>query len=1087
MRVSGSRLGPLLLLLLLSLASSGRAQEDPGGLEGRVVDAGSGLALEGVTVTATASPPGPGVEPPREMRSSDADGGFAFRALPAGRYVLHFEKPGYRASTLSDVVVEAGRPNRVEFRLPPQPHAEPEPSDVEEFVVIASPVAEILAASRLESDQLLDTLNAEDFSRLSVSDVADALKFVPGVSVVEGQFAVIRGLEDRYSSTLYNSAVVPSPDPDRQSVQLDLFPSDVLSDLAVSKTFGPELPSNSSAGSINILTHDYPEEFEFKLTGGSGLNANAWSNFLDFVDSSAVGRETHAGDTLDGEVGASLGGRGTWLERELRFKAAGGWETDYETREGYQEAREPRPAEVRQFPVPPSVVQSGDLSLGELNLTGGRFDLTESEREERYVGYAGFGLDLDETGNHQLDSSVFYTNKEDETVQAKNEGFLPDFDYGALAEQQANGQEINANADFDCCATLTSWIARSVRGSANDAPSRGPLWFASFNDSESYERERDLLISQFNGSHRFDAVEGLHVTWAANYAKATQDETAQGLRYFFEPDDEDQAPAVFPTTPRALGPGQFVANNGIFFSSNHITEDQGFGRLDFDYEIPIADDFTLNLGTGAWYENATRDVRSSFLESPTVGGLSQFAILGSDPEALAGSVGEELDPGVGIRDTTNRSSREIEAWYLGSKGTLYEQLDLLAGFRLENIFIESRNDPFTGELALDGTPAIFPTKYLFFDRLDNPARNETIAAPPPGTTFNDQILGIDVPVDPVTGLVDLVDQAQIESFVNGEIDETHLLPSLGLTYRPLEGIAVRAAWSETVARPSFREMGFYVSVEPGTDDLIVGNPQLGLSEVESYDARVEWIRGEHGDLAALSLFYKTIQDPIESILVRNPLNLEGSSSALFRTFFNNENEATLRGIELEARKSLDFFGPELLQYLSLGGNFTYIDAEVDRSEIELVRSEGFFGTAPGDRARFSGLEKSRRLFGQPEWIANTDITFDHPDWGTKATLVLFAISDVLDAAGSSVISPNGSIISFTPDRYVDSFYQLDLILSKSFRVDFLRGDLTFKLSIKNLTDSTRRIIYDSDQTRSEIVERSFTIGREFSSALTYSF
>ena len=100
--------------------------------------------------------------------------------------------------------------------------------DVEEFIVLAPPGGEIMAASRMEADELINTLSADDFAKFSASDVADALKFVPGVNVVEGQFAIIRGLEDRYNSTLYNSAPVPSPDPDSQSVQLDLFPSDVV-------------------------------------------------------------------------------------------------------------------------------------------------------------------------------------------------------------------------------------------------------------------------------------------------------------------------------------------------------------------------------------------------------------------------------------------------------------------------------------------------------------------------------------------------------------------------------------------------------------------------------------------------------------------------------------------------------------------------------------------------------------------------------------------------------------------------------------------------------------------------------------------
>jgi outer membrane receptor protein involved in Fe transport len=1076
------RLCLLVALALLGLgAGAGEAQEAATELTGSVVDSNTTAPLEGVRVTAVEAGAfsGPGADLPRQ--TSGADGSFRFPALPPGRYELRFEKEGYRASSLADVQVDAGRPNAVEFQLPPLPPAEPELSDVEEFVVIASPAEQILAASRFESDQLLNTLSADDFSKLAVSDVADALKFVPGVNVVEGQFAVIRGLEDRYSSTLFNSAIVPSPDPDRQSVQLDLFPSDVVSNLAVSKTFGPELPSNSSGGSINILTNEYPEEFTFKLSTGTGLNDNAWDDFLEYVDGSAVGKEEDV--PLEQDFGASLGGRTTFLGREIRFKAAGAWETDYSTEEGTQETREPRQAERRGE----DVLVPGDLSLGELNLSGGRFDYTESEYEQRASGYGGFGFDLDEAGNHKIDGSFFYTDKRDETVESRDDGFLPGFDYSELGRIQGEGEEV-LSRDFECCATLTTFL-RSVRGSPNDGAERGPLWYTSFFASQSFERERTLLISQVNGDHSFeDELDGLSIRWATNYAETNQNETSQGLRYFFEPVDVDQIPTSFPTSPEDLGPGSYAANGGIFSSRNEIYEDQGFARLDLDYEFEASEAVAVKLSAGAWYEDASRDVKSSFLESPTVGGRSQFAITAPDPLTLGESIQDQLDPGGGLRETRNDSSREVEAWYLGSKTTLFEDIDLLAGFRVEDLLIESNNDPFLeDEVALDGTPAIFPTKYLFFDRLDNPARNEVVAAPPEGTTFNDQILGIGVPVDPATGLVDLVDEDQIRSFVNGRIDEEKFLPSFGLAYRPLEGLAIRGAYSQTVARPSFREMGFYVSVEPGSDDLVVGNPQLGLSDVESWDARVEYVWGDRGDLVALSVFKKTIDDPIESIVVRNPLNLDGSSSALFRTFFNNENTADLRGLEIEGRKSLGFLGPEWLEYLSLGGNFTYIDAEVDRSEVERIRSESFFGVPAGRPERFKSLEKSRRLFGQPEWIANADVTFDHPDWGTKASLVLFSISDVLDAAGSAAIAPNGDVVSFTPDRYIDSFYQLDLVLSQKFRVDFLRGDLTLKFTAKNLTDSRRRIIYDIEQTRTEIAERSYRAGRDFSLSLTYSF
>lgn len=1093
-------------LALTCFAAPTRAEEEPqaewkGTIRGQVVDSKRGTPVGYATITLIWPAPADGSEAQREQAVADPNGGFEFESIPAGVYTLSFSKTGYQTSTLIDFTVTPDKLDRADFHLPPLPETpegsaaqQPEQQleeapDVEEFVVLGARV-EALEASRAESDELINTLSAEDFAKFDASDVADALKFVAGVNVVEGQFAIIRGLEDRYSSTLYNSAPIPSPDPDRQSVQLDLFPSDVVGDLVVAKTFGPDLPSNSSGGSINILTHAYPEDLEVRLKGGTGVNQNAVQRFIRFESGSPIGAEADAFDTIEGDAGASIGGRTEVAGRELRFKAVGDWDLDYVTRQGFQEAREPRRAQVRQFPRPPTTIASGDLSLGELNLTQGRFDMTESERAERTIGYGGLGFDLDESGYHKLDASVFYTRAHDESVQLEENGTLPRFDYARLAEKQVNGDEIDPNADFACCATLTSWIARTVRGSANDEPSRGPLWSAPFFESESIDRERDLLLTQINGDHRFELFEGLHVSWAANYARTTQDETALGARYFFEPDDTTQIPTVFPTAPEDFGSGQFAVNAGIYSSHNQIDESQRFGRLNFDYEANLAEMLTWTLASGGWYEDATRDVDSSFLESPSVEALSQFAILADTPQVLGRTIFAELDRDAngalsGLRDTSNAASREIAAWSLGNKLTLWERLDLLGGLRLEKLVIESRNQPFIGEDRF-GAPDTFPTRYLFFDRLDNPARLEVGSPPPPGTTFNDQILGIDVPVDPVTGFVDLTDQAAIESLVNGEIDELLLLPAAGITYRPLDGLAVRAAYSQTVARPSFREMGFYVSVEPGSDDLVVGNPQLTISEVESWDGRIEYTWGELGDLAAISAFYKTIQNPIESIVVRNPLNAEAASSALFRTFFNNPNEATLWGVELEARKNAGFLGPEILEHLSIGGNFTYIDAEVDRTDIELARSAPFFGTAPGDEERFSRLAGSRRLFGQPEWIVNTDLTFDHPEWGTKATLAFFAISSILDAAGSAALNNNNDIISFTLDRYLDSFHQLDLIVSQTWHIDLLRGDLTLKATAKNLTDSTRRIVYDPDQTAGTIAERSWKAGRDFSVSLTYS-
>lgn len=1106
-------LAPILAASLLLIAASARADAPPksdiedvfgklgtsttveeagarkpgeGGVTGQVFDRDTGAPLPGVTVILISPDPGDGSPPPQEVRVTDGAGAFEFASVAPGEYTVSFVKAGYRASTMTGFEVLADQSNQASFPLPSLGTGTAGGVlDLDEFVVEASTVDEMMASLelRMDSDKLLNVMTAEDFSKFAADDVASALKRVAGVNVVEGKFAIIRGLEDRYSSTLYNGAPIPSPDPDRQSVQLDLFPAEIVGNLQIAKSFAGELPGNSSGGSIDIVTHIYPDEFEIKLKLGTGLNQNAWDRFLQYESNSPVGKEEDGSDTLESEFGGSIGGRYDFLGRELRYKGVYNQEIDYGTEEGDFEKRQPRKAIKPKFPVGAPPTRSGDLSLGELNLSGGEFDLTQSERNDQETSFGSFGFDLDEAGNHKIDSSIFHTHVKDEAVELYENGYLPGFDYGALAQKQLDDQEIDANADFDCCATLTSWIARSVRADPDDDQSRGPMWSSSFLESRSFEVHRELTVYQVNGDHQVEAVDGLHLSWAANHAHTREEESAIGARFFYEAFDTSVIPEKFPVEVGDLGAGRYYANGGIFTSDNEIDENQDFARVDGEYEVRLSESVALTFTTGGWWEHAKRDVDSSFLQSPSVGGTSQLAIPGDTPQELGDAILDTLDTdseGVlsGLRQTTSDAKRHIKAWNLGSKATFLEDYDLLGGFRVERIHIESNNDPFTGEDALDGSPDIYPTKYLFLDRLDNPARNEVIARPPASTSFNDQLLGIGVPIAE-NGLVDLETREQIESLLNGEIDETKFLPMLGFAVRPYRGVTLRGAFSKTVARPSFREMGYYVSVAPGTDDLVIGNPQLGLSDVTSWDLRAEYTWGEEGDLFAVSGFTKEIDNPIESIIVRNPVDFSGASNSLFRTFFNNPNTAHLWGYEAELRKNLGFLGPAFFEHFTIGGNFTWIDATVDRIEEEGVRSEGFFGLEPGDKGSFKELKDNRRLFGQPEWIANADLSFDHADWGTRITLAYFAISDVLDAAGSAAFSPGGDVISFTPDRYIDQFSTLDLIASQNWR------DFTFKASVKNLTDSKRQLIYDTEQTSGDIAERSYRLGLDWSFSVEY--
>src|SRR6185369_18035858 len=93
-----------------------------------------------------------------------------------------------------------------------------------------------------------------------------ALKFVVGASVVGGKYAVVRGLLDRYTGTTLNGVKVPSADPRRRAVQVDLFPTATIESVTVTKTFTPDLQGDFTGGGIDMKTCAIPEGRTLSIT-----------------------------------------------------------------------------------------------------------------------------------------------------------------------------------------------------------------------------------------------------------------------------------------------------------------------------------------------------------------------------------------------------------------------------------------------------------------------------------------------------------------------------------------------------------------------------------------------------------------------------------------------------------------------------------------------------------------------------------------------------------------------------------------------------------------------------------------------------
>jgi len=299
--------------------------------------------------------------------------------------------------------------------------------------------------------------------------------------------------------------------------------------------------------------------------------------------------------------------------------------------------------------------------------------------------------------------------------------------------------------------------------------------------------------------------------------------------------------------------------------------------------------------------------------------------------------------------------------------------------------------------------------------------------------------------------------------INSEYKKTNYLPGFGLIFEPVKKLTIRTAYSHTKGRPSMREVSPFINKSIDTQNLVIGNPAITPSSVDSYDIRVEW-NSTPVDAVSVSFFYKEVESPIEKVLLT-------SVAGDVETWLNNPGTAEMTGLEFEFKHALSNW-TELLEQFSLNGNFTYISAEVPEHPFALASSSAEFADP-------SKVPTSRRLFDQPEYIANADLTWRHERWGTSATFAAYAISDVLVASGlTNGVSEAGANF----DLYSRAYTRYDLVLSQ-------RMNKTFKVkfSVKNIFDPVLGTIYDPDALGREVVRNSYRAGQTYSISVSGEF
>lgn len=239
-----------------------------GTIKGIVRDADAGEPLSGATIRLLKDSTVVG------GAYSEDDGTYSIQAKP-GTYRLSFSYISYASQTLESVTVKAGETLVQDMQL----GLDAQKTGDENTVVITDKVIKNTESALINiqrrSTSVVDVISLEQVKRAGDSDAGSAMKRVTGVTVEGGKYVYVRGLGDRYSKTLLNGAEIPGLDPNRNSVQMDMFPSSLIDNLIVHKTFSPELPGSFSGGLVKITTKDFPQAFTFSAGTSWGYNSAA--------------------------------------------------------------------------------------------------------------------------------------------------------------------------------------------------------------------------------------------------------------------------------------------------------------------------------------------------------------------------------------------------------------------------------------------------------------------------------------------------------------------------------------------------------------------------------------------------------------------------------------------------------------------------------------------------------------------------------------------------------------------------------------------------------------------------------------------
>jgi TonB-dependent receptor len=1045
----------LLLSVLTLILTSAFAQ---GIIRGKVTDGSNGDELIGASVIINGTFKG---------AQADLDGNFSIENLEPGSYTITCSFITYDKNTVTVEVLD-GEVSVANFNMLPTSFE----IDVAEVIEKQDKRKSVFMDNVKKKDPtMMDYISNQQIKKTGETDAAGALSKVPGVSTV-GNYVFVRGLSDRYIKTTLNGAEIPSLDPKRNSVQMDLFPTNLIDNLVVVKTLNADLPADYAGAYINVITRDFPNEFTFNYSGSVGFNTNSTFNndFLTSQTSSTdwLGFDNGSRDYPD-MIDQAGGVPSQDLSNYYEALVLAGYGQDLEnigitdpSQIGAGTDQTSISQVVNQIDGVESVSQvnneflpaAREINNADLSAMAQGFDNSwENERRApmldvsqslsfgnqgklfgRPFGYI-FGIQYKrsnrsyengQTGRYTL------TGNENEINNLNTERLLTD----AQGNQSTyTSALLNLSYKLNENNKLGFTFMPNVSGVNNSRFQDGinPSDEIGLGQQQRQQRylERSMVVYQLRGEHYAPGFRKAKIDWMGSFTRGVQ--STPDMRVFINSYKDVPASTVYfdadgnNVTEDALSllsDGENLNEYFPGFTSQQIES----GEVEYDIQD------NLYPSPTRYYREMTDDILDlkANIEFPFENktGLKNKLRFGGSYVAKT-------------RDYTERRysfiSNNLD--YNGNPNEYFEQgnLNVVPGNGSSYLYLRDDTDiqnSYTASMEVLGAYGMIDLNVTNKLRMNAGVRLET----------TDMLLeSAKIAADELTG-------ATADNF-RGGLDLVDVLPSLNMTYllrqKDIATTNLRFAASQSVARPMFREKAPFSVYDFEVQEQQTGNVDLDRTSINNIDLRLEHYPYP-GEIYSVSLFYKQFTDPIEQVIISTAANTE-------ITWVNVES-AEVFGAEFEVRKSLGFMG-ETFAPFGIGANLTLVRSatKIEEEELELIRA-----TDP-DHA------DTRPMFGQSPYIFNAILSYDNDSLGFNAS-----ISYNIQGERLVLVTKGG-----TPDIYDQPRGNLNLTVSKQlgehFRVNF---------KARNLLDPEYLQTYKfKDQ---EYVFQSMQWGRTFSIGFSYS-